>query len=325
MRKKLLAGVFMSLLLITACHKEDNGGNLSDIIAIITMPTSTEQSTDQSEATMAYDNMPQGIPIVVDVDKSPAGKDPLDRGPFVNITKAIAHLGMPVYPDSLWGEWEFDTLRGNWIKIKDYADTDSVAIFRWVDDNKPFKLVAEDFSFDEPYDILHAAFHLFVNDSTELAWLVVDTMIYRNGNPIQTQFHYDILSFVDVSVNASALQAHHLREPHLFGSVDGIVRTYSDDTLYTHVTNQEDLSQRVSVSFNRHDVTYEKDMSISAPDSIPGYMFRDISGTVYSFGTDTQDTIGILEGRIWHPEDAQHKSYLDIILQESGERIHLWN
>lgn len=323
--KKIFLLVFLSSVLFTACGKEDNGGDLSDIIAIITMPTSTEDAASESKASQAYDGMPQGIPIVVDVDKSPIRKDPLDKGPFVNITKAVAHLGLPVYPDSLWGEWEFDTITGAWKKVKDYQNTDSTAVFRWFDNGALFKLVAQDFVLDPNYDIIHAAFHLFIGDSDELAWLVVDTMAYNNGNPTYVKFAYDILSLVNVTVLARSETQHHLREPHLFGTVDGIVQTMDFDTIYTYVHNATDLSQRVSVSFNRNDKTYGKDIDITAPDSIPGYMYRNISGIVYSFGADVEDTIGILEGKIWHPQDAQHKNYLDIILNETGERIHLWN
>ncbi len=261
---------------------------------------------------------------MVDVDKSPVRKDPLDKGPFVNITKAVAHLGLRMSPDSLWGEWEFDTVRGVWRKIKDYTDTTS-AIFRWFDGGNIFKLVADEFNFDPNNNILHAAFHLFLGDSNELAWLVVDTVSYTNGAPTYMKFAYDILSLVNVTVVASSAPQHNLREPHLFGGVEGIVQTMDMDTIYTYVSNSTDLTQMVSISFRKGDVIYGKDMNISAPDSIQGYMFRDISGIVYSSAAAQEDTIGILEGKIWHPQDAQHKSYLDVILTETGERIHLWN
>jgi len=322
LRKVGILFIFIGFIL-NSCNKNAEPTDLSDLIAIISMPTSTQESTDTTSASKAYDRIPQGIPIVVDVDKSPIANDPLDKGPFVNITKSIAHLGIRQDPDSLWGEWVFDTALGKWTKRT--SSTDSVITFRWNDGNSLYTLRAEDFVLDQQRNILHAAFHLFNADSVELAQLVLDNMEYNiNNQPISTRYSYNILNFVQVAVNATAPSGHNLREHHPFGTVRGEVNL-NDDTIYTYVDNQLDLNQNVSVFFNHGAYTYRKNININAPDSINTYKFRDIGGTVLRESVSETDTIGILEGRIWYPEDGLHKNYLDVILSKTGERIHLWH
>ena len=318
----LLAGT----LLFAGCSKHnEQENNLADLASILRMPASAENAAEQSRATDGYDDMPEGLPIVVEVEKSPLKKDPLDKGPFVNMTRTVAHLGFLYSPDSLWGVWEFDTVRGKWIKTQDYPDSDSTIIFRWLDGEGFFQLKAGDFVFDGNLNVIHALFELFIGDSEELAWLRIDTMAYEQGNPTYVKYTYDILSLLNVTVSAAAEPQHHLREPHIFGTINGIVHTNDLDTLYTSVHNRTDLSQSVSISFRYGDLTYQKEITVSAPDSVQEYILRNISGVVYSIQTSTKDTIGIIEGKIWKPQDSRHKNYLDIILKDSGERIHLWN
>ncbi len=324
MSGRIIVGIFVfSVLFLNSCTKNEEPNDLVDIIAIISMPTSTEESAESTQAAEGYESMPQGIPIVVDVDRSPVGKDPLDKGPFVNITKTIAHLGFRENPDSLWGEWVFDSVTGDWRKVQ-YSEDSSITL-KWTEDNTQFTLNASKFILDAQGNIIHAMFNLFTSDTNLIAWLGVDTIGYYNNMPVYAKYTYSILDFVEVTVRANAIEGHHLREPHLFGTVEGIVNVFNDDTIYTFVNNQRDLSQEVDVFFRRRLATYRKSMDISSPDSTGDYKFRDISGVVLRETDNSTDTIGILEGRIWYPQDASHRNYLDVILSETGERIHLWN
>lgn len=326
MVKKIVSGVvILSVFLLNSCgrEKEVEPNDLSLIISTILIPTSTEESTDTTTTVKAYNSMPEGIPIIVDVGKSPIDKNPLDKGPFVNITKAIAHIGFKHDPDSLWGEWHF-TQDSGWTKIS--RQTDSTITFRWQNENVTFTLKAEDFRLDNYNNILHAVFNLFSSDTIELAQLIIDTMEYSNDAPVDAKYTYNILNRVRVRVSAHALEGHNLRQDNLIGTIEGIIETVDNDTIFTSVNNEDDLSQHISLHFHTDLGFFSKSLYITPPvDSIPGYRFRDIEGIVLRKVGAITDTIGTLEGRIWHPQDASHRNYLDVILKDGGERIHLWN
>lgn len=323
MLKNSVVAMIVAGFLLNSCTKKTEAPDLSDLIATLSMPTSSEDSVETTNAAKAYENLPPGIPIVVAVDKSPIPKDPLDRGPFVNLTKSIAHLGFRQSPDSLWGEWTFNQDTG-WIKRT--SGTDSTITFRWSDGASLYTLKAQDFILSPSNNIFHVAFNLFTTDTVELAQLVVDSMEYINALPVYTSYYYNILGLIGAKVHASALPGHNLREPHLFGTVEGVVNLISGDTIYTHIDNETDLTQHVNIQFNQGVYTFIKDINVSAPDSINGYKFRTIRGVVIREAfSSSSDTIGTLEGKIWYPQDASHKSYLDIILSDTGERVHLWH
>ncbi len=326
--KKVLWVVVIFILLGVSCKKDNTDNNLSELISSILIPTSTENNVEKTKAASSYKSIPPGVPIVVEVGKYPVSKDPIDRGPFVNMTRAVARLGFRGVADTMWGIWEYNDTTNRWIKIQ--SATDSIITMVWSFNDSTWSLCAHDFQLISGNLIRKVVFDLIQGNVTEapgdtLATMNIDSIEYdADGNPIAAAYNYTIPGVINVRVNSTALSGHHLREEHIYGSVIGNVETNSGVIIHTDVENAADLNQDVTVSYQRKDVTYTKIVHIDAPLHEGNYTYRDISGRVYTESNGNQTEVGTLEGRIWHPEDASHKSYLDVILN-TGERIHLWN
>ena len=314
-----------------ACQKEEEEPFPIDknlVERITREPLDTQKDVDSSNAALLYASMPQGAPITVEAEKfnPPVILGPLERIPFQGLVMALGRAGFRLSPDSTWGVWEFQD--SVWVHTS--YTSDSTVTLIWNAPNFLAVLKVEDIKIWQNQTIQSANFYLMtpldsVNFDT-LAYLYYSASLDAQGRPISISAEYSIFSVIHVSLYAQADQPYTFRSREFVGYTSAIVVNTWGDTLYVISGRNEDTSEHVSVNLWKNGVLWFKNFDISPVfDSIPGYLYRNITGNVGKFEEETQEiSVAWLDGRIWHPEDELHKNYLYLIFGD-GTRINLWN
>jgi len=321
--------LILAFIISLACQKEEEPFPIDkNLVERITRePLDTQKDADSSDAALLYASMPQGAPITVEAEKSnpPVILGPLERIPFLGLVMALGRAGFRLLPDSTWGVWEFQD--SVWVHTSYTFDSTVTLIWDAVDFLAVLKV--ENINIWQNQAIESADFYLMtpadsVNFDT-LAYLYYSASLDAQGKPTSISAEYSILSVIYVSLYAQAYQPYTLRSREFVGYISSTVVNIWGDTLYVYTERNEDTSEFVSVDLWKNGALWFKNFNISPVfDSIPGYLYRNITGNVGKYEEETQEIrVAWLDGRIWHPEDESHKNYLYLIF-EDGTRINLW-
>ncbi|HOK23209.1 MAG TPA: hypothetical protein PKU67_04155 [Candidatus Hydrothermia bacterium] len=253
---------------------------------------------------------PEGIPILVGIDKAFWVQDPTDPTPFINTVYVYGNLYINSY--SSFGEYLHSD--SGWVKI---YPSDSLISLKWLNGADTLDLILSVHSYREISQYLH-----IISGSLDLK---------KNQERLYTSNFEIDGTVLSLNSRTSDVAAQYLSagiesmDPTFVGSIDGgVVRMTEDqiygDTVRVAVECHRDSTRSVSVTSVYSNVTFLLDTEISSIQHDSGdRKYRPIDGNFLGNKTD----IGDVKGVKYEFDDSQHRSFLRITL-ESGQILNIW-
>jgi len=319
MKKLILGFIVISVVIFFTCKKVSIP--FEDEAEVATQEISTfNESVDSSEPAVQMASLPdpEGIPILVGIDKSPTHwwvKDPTDPTPFVNMVYVFRNLYIRSPYDL--GMWEYTSLPSNptpqWVKV----DSGPGLTLIWARNQDTLRLVllpTKDQLVQGHLQVLEGSLYFVKNGDTLLFLDFVNRTDTLNlfyglsfGTSGESSFYVDYYENYDGQGNS---MIHATVYPDTTEDTLGITSyLYSDST------------RKVQVRFRRLGVNFLIDARISRPlyDSTAYLYYRRFSGDFYANNTDIGDVIGVQ----YKTEENTHRNYC-VIKLKSGKELRLW-
>lgn len=274
--------------------------------------SSLNNSVESSDAVVQMASLPEpeGIPILVSLDKGFWVLDPTDPTPLVNLVYLYSHIFL--INDYCFGEYAFrDSM---WI-MESYSDTQLVRL-RWVNEIKDtltFTLFVDEYAFNNEYQhfqVVRGRVN-FVKGKEN----IYNSSFRLDGDSVL--INETIANILNADVKARGTGA----APYFVGTISGLVTNLLNrNTISINVDCRSDSTRSVRISFRRFNIDFLIRANVSKINvATNSPRFRQITGDFFANNTD----VGDLNGIKYEFDDATHKSYLVITLR-SGKRINLW-
>lgn len=316
--KKIIGVIALaSFIMVAGCHKKETVSK-QDTEAAIAGMMELDTATTNSEAYAAYKSMPEDMPITLPINTKGVMLEHNLPLPFVGLVQKLSHLGIrskKALPDSAWGVYQYDYAYDVWNHIsKTPQDT---VILLWVTNNKQDSLVVSNLKFaNAPNDtvITSCNFNLFV-DSNEEAHLYFSSTV--NDSAFATAMHVELelINIVRYTLDANAASGHNLADSVFYGTITATATNLINNNNFSiSLTHNTDESGSVNVTWNKGSDEWAINVNLSVPQTVGTYQKYTVSGEIKKNNTHAAS----IEGVIWDPEDASHRSYINIIYPDGS-------
>ncbi len=310
--KKSLVILIALLLLTLSCKKaslpyEDEAevatGELGQLINDI----------DSSEAHIQLAQLPEpeGIPILVGIDKGYPVEDPTDPTPFINVVNLYRNLylrdyysfGQYFYSDTGWvttQRWDSSVIVLTWINVSGDTLNLTLSVDEYIEEGQYLHVLQGGLILEKGHVSLYTS-----------SFSIVENVL---------GLEYEIKDVVHCHVGATPTG----KSPGFVGTIAGeairIGGAHQGDTIVVTANCLQDSTRGVVVGFVRFGVNFVLHAAVSGVKlDTTERRYRTISGIF--FGNNTE--IGDVQGRKYEYDDENHQSFLRIILR-SGKVLTLW-
>lgn len=308
MKRLIMLMMFFIFVLSFSCKRpqsyEDEAvtavGEISDV--------NSDADSSEAQVQLAKLPEPEGIPILVGIDKSFWIKDPTDPTPLLHMVNLYTNLYLR--SSSSFGEYYYDTLYRTWAMTS--PDFQGV-ILNWTNSSDSYKLIFKVERYQEVSQYLHV-----IKGGIDFVKNSTDTL-YSSTFELNADTLNLVYSILDVlTTNVSAVRSSKFTPFN--GVINGEVLGRNGKSILIADTVKSDDTRRVSVRFVRLGIDFEIRANVSATSPVTNTpRYRDISGDFYANGA----RIGNVSGRKYEYDTPEHESFLQIELN-SGRIIRIW-
>jgi hypothetical protein len=310
MKRLIFLITVIIFVLAVSCRKPQDYEDEAVISLGEISDTQSDADSSEPQIQLAQLPKPEGIPILVGIDKSIWVKDPTDPTPLLRMVNLYTNLYLR---DSYsFGEYYFDTLYQTWVMTS--PDFQGV-ILNWSNTSDSFKLIFKVERYQEFSQYLHV-----LNGGIDFVKNSTDTL-YSSTFDLNTETStlnlvYSILDVLTANVSA----VRSAKFTPFNGVINGVVVGRNGKSTLIVDTVKSDDTRRVSVRFVRLGIVFDIRANVSAASAATNApRYRDISGDFYANGA----RIGNVSGRKYEYDTPEHKSFLQIELN-SGRIIRIW-